>query len=164
MYFWNVGKLVDEIQNETLSEKEKFKYYLSINLITTILTSGVGASLLLNEKMALLSTFCDIFNVLIFLFGTYYLYKLNADRGSFLERMVCIGWPVGFKVLIVSLLFYFILLILVDVVATANTSAYFSDILGNVGGLLTEMFIFWRLRHWFIVLNSIQPSVPTTLS
>ena len=97
MYFWNTKKLEIELINQSLSQKDKFKYLLAFMILTTF---AVESSLYLSEKPSILML-CE--SLLVFLFnvlGTIYCFKVNSqgDDIEFIERYICLSLPIFFRI------------------------------------------------------------------
>lgn len=137
MYHWKTELLANEIRNKTLSENEKFKYFLAYSLATVL----SGSTFFQSEPVSQFDYADDAITFIAALIGYLYLYKVNANKGSFIERVICIGWPITVKLFAVSI-----------IVGIAILAAPLTDIHERITltGLLVlgEIYLFWRIGHW----------------
>ena len=88
-----------------MSQKEEFKYMLLFSVLM-IFTSDplfyVGSSHNIYESVS------TILMLAVSVWGVYYCYKINSagDNKDFIVRVMCIGLPVGIRVLVIFIPIY----------------------------------------------------------
>ena len=162
MYHWNIADLVEDFRNNEVSEKDKFNYYVATSLMVALVSSAFLGS---SETSTTLDYFSDFCELLITYFGIQYVYQINAGQGSFIERVICISWPLMLKFIVYSIIAYIPVAILGAGTQLHPTPAgkSFLDFLMNAVFILTEILFYWRLGYWIKVLNekSSEPSENT---
>lgn len=91
MYWWNVDALVQEFRANQVSEYEKYKYYLASTMLGLLM-------LLLTPR----SPFTFI-SILIVFWGirTCFLANQQGDGVQFIERMICLRFPLIIRFLVI---------------------------------------------------------------
>jgi len=103
MYLWNTKALAKELKEGTLSESQKFKYYITVTLLFYLFTMLPGSK----ESSIILYSFLGMLvSLLIIFFGIYKCYQVNksGDNVNFIERFICLSLPVGIRVCAFSIL------------------------------------------------------------
>lgn len=140
MYLWNVNALVKEFQEDRISEREKMKYYLVTSVLMT-LGQQHGLQIGVNNI---------VYAVVVFL-GVVLCYKANSngDNRNFIDRMVCLGFPIMIRLLPIGI-------ILFGSLATFFSHDYhrISELIGFLGSLYTMVFYF-ILRHYISKTSSL---------
>lgn len=107
MYWWNVGKLAEDLREGRVDEKERFRYYLA-----TFIACGIAAQLLiyLGGPFDVDRVISAAVNLTMAIICIILCYKTNksGDDSDFIPRMICLGWPVGIRCLVMfsSILFF----------------------------------------------------------
>jgi nitric oxide reductase large subunit len=123
MNFFKDKELAQRFANNNVSSKERFKYFIAFMFITCILVSASYTNTMWQNpdgshiNLTDVDIFSDIFVLLSTLIGSYILYIINrsGDDKEFIERYVCLGFPVmckGFVLIIVVSFLYPIILAL----------------------------------------------------
>ena len=109
MYFWNTRALINDFKRDRVDDGEKFKYLLAwfVSLSLSVFIkyfkdlhwgiSGVGSGVQHELK--------NVIEILFLLAGIILAYSINraGDNRDFNNRLICISWPIYFKLLILSL-------------------------------------------------------------
>jgi hypothetical protein len=118
MYLWNSKSLALGLREGLLSERETFKYFLGATLLALLqfqllLMLGSGGF----SPQGLIFGAVNLFIAVI---GSVVVYKTNSegDSKNFIERFVCISFPVNIKIFLLRAVGYFIYLVLLG--ATMN--------------------------------------------
>lgn len=100
MYFWNTRALADEMSRQLLPQREKMKYLLAWTLFQTI---AVQNALWTVEAVTWFTAFKALLVIAINLGGVLACYAANrrGDDADFVERFICLGWPIIFKITVV---------------------------------------------------------------
>lgn len=93
MYIWNYKKLTQELKNNTITEKESFKYIIGLTITASILISIIeyGPTRELTP-INVLSSFTFIVLIII---GMAILFQANqkGDNKDFIKRYTCLSLP-----------------------------------------------------------------------
>ncbi len=94
MYFWNVQALVQELKDRAVPERDKFYYYL----LTVIM-------ILMQPITEDVNIYAKVFRLAITIWGTWSCYQINksGDNYSFIERMFCLSFTLGFRLMLILL-------------------------------------------------------------
>ena len=154
MYLWNTKALAKELKEGTLSEWDKFKYYI----IGVLLYSLIGdLSYISNTDFTY--TYFDILISFISLFiiflGVYKSYEVNnmGDGKNFLERFICLSLPVGIRILVLSVLVILILTIISAMVYGIEESQSDKSILYDKTFIYSIVFILYTLFYWRVYIH-----------
>ncbi len=147
MQIFNDTKLALRFRSDSVSEREKFFYFLIYTALISILTSTWASSNLL-ETINKWDIYADILIILSNILGTILIYHTNSkgDNRDFISRSLCLSFPVAVKALLLIILFY-LLALLSDVFAgTAliedGTSAFEFSMMA-----LLMLFFYFRLNR-----------------
>lgn len=152
MIFWNVSKLAEQLRNGELSSKQKMRYLLLVFVFLGITPYAyLGESY--NAAYGL--------EVLVILFtsiwGILYCHEANeeGDGKNFIERFICIGVPVGVRVMVFFLPAYFILsalfMFLTPVEYGQGIQYGYSDVIFTV---IIEIVFYLRVRKWIRFISA----------
>ncbi|MDD2325089.1 MAG: hypothetical protein PHW63_03630 [Alphaproteobacteria bacterium] len=105
MNFFNDKNLGLRLKEGKVSSKEKFLYLLAFVFISSIFLSYTFLSYTLPENINMWDTYTDIAELLINLFGTFWCYRTNrsGDDKDFIERFICIGFPIGVQAIVLGI-------------------------------------------------------------
>jgi len=154
MYWWRIEPLKAELISGGPAESEKVKYLLATSALYVLASEGgyLAAQSDSIDKLTAADWISSISLIVLTFLGTYYCYRRNrgANGRQFLERFVCLGWPVTirFLVFLVALLLGYA--ILGHVIGGERFATFFqSDEIVMVGvTVLWEILFFWYLgRH-----------------
>ena len=108
MYWWRINPLKAELASGAVSESEKLKYLMAMLLLYVI--SGEVSYLAAQADPGDTLTATDWLSSALFVIttfiGTYYCYRRNraGDAKCFIERFVCLSWPITIRFLAIMLL------------------------------------------------------------
>lgn len=114
-YFWNVNHLVQDLRAGVVTEFDKMRYLLATILVQFLGVSSAAKFVPTNNYEVLLKALFFGVAVGITIWGVQHCYLINKhnDNKNFLERFICLSFPVVVRLLIFSLLGLFIALVLV---------------------------------------------------
>jgi len=100
MYFLNTKALADEMSRRVLPQREKMKYLLAWTLFNTL---AIQNALWTDESVTLFTTTKALLVIAINFVGVLACYSANrrGDNTDFVERFICLGWPVVFTITVV---------------------------------------------------------------
>lgn len=100
MYLWNSGKLVNDLRDNAVSEKEKLKYVLFWVVATMIVSDPL---LHFDYEYVLNDAILSAVMLIVSIAGTIYCYKVNknGDNKDFLTRYICLSIPVGIRAFVI---------------------------------------------------------------
>lgn len=135
MYLFKVDKLVYDLIENKISEKEKFGYLLIALLINAMILSFLGFGSDINNHYDNLQM---VINFGFLILGTIMCFKINAkyDNKFFVERYVSLAVPIAVRAALYTSIIYFILIIFtsvttkVNIYETSGTSMY--DIMAQI--------------------------------
>lgn len=111
MYFWDIKSLASDLKENRLTQKEQLKYYLFFMLAeVVILDLNTDSSF----STPTLNWIAFGLEFIITLLGILWCYKTNrqGDNKDFIIRMICLGLPIGIRILVISIIistFFFFL-------------------------------------------------------
>jgi len=151
MYLWNTNALANELKEGTLSEREKFKYYITSTLLYELLILVTSFSA---RTFSAVEIFLSLLSIAILFFGTYQSYRVNqkGDGLNFIERFICLSLPIGIKIIVwyfLGMIIFFIVMILLG-----GRSSELNDY-GTFWGLfyLVTSFSAYILCYWRIYVH-----------
>ncbi len=100
MYFWNVNGLADDFRADKVTEREKMKYlvaymaYQSLHVQNALWTWEVVNSVTIAKAVVVAA---------LNIAGVIFCYEMNrrGDNREFLDRFVCLTWPITVILLII---------------------------------------------------------------
>ena len=100
MYFWKIDKLIQDIKDEKVTEKENVKYFIVSVLLYSVFSNPL---LTMDMENDLLDVIAAVISVLTFVIGTYYIYTINkkGDNKNFITRYFCLSIPIGIRLFVV---------------------------------------------------------------
>ncbi|MFZ5865908.1 MAG: hypothetical protein ACOYXY_08520 [Thermodesulfobacteriota bacterium] len=107
MYLWRVDRLVEDFRNDQVTEREKLKYMI---LYAVVYAAVIDAVFWTGHEFTYMDAGKLLVDVLINVYGTYYCYAKNraGDNRDFITRYMCIGLPVGVRVLVFFIPVFFV--------------------------------------------------------
>jgi len=142
MFFWKTKKLRNELITGSVSEKEKMKYLLAT--MTLYAVSGQLGGSDISGGYFLAETLSIIFVTII---GILVCFDANSqgDGKDFIERFICISWPIAIKITTLTMIFLVLILLLlgidIDFSETSKGSVIEIFIL-----IMFEVIYFWRIK------------------
>ena len=133
MYLWNTKALAKELKEGTLSESEKFKYYIVGTILYTVLLMLPTRGESTNTIDSLIGI---LIAILIIFFGTYMCYGVNksGDNANFIERFICLSLPIAIKIFLI-----WVLVVILTVIST-----FILGYAGFVDSASTEAFLIYK--------------------
>ena len=139
MYFWKIDKLVEDLREDRVTQKEEFKYLLFNAFIFSVATGSFFEG-------SIVYGFYDVLYSMLYpliaCVGLYFCYTANArgDGQQFLKRIVCLLCPVTIRLLSVFVALLIVFFILVGPIESDSGEitiefimlCVFSDVLGFV--------------------------------
>ncbi|MBI4963349.1 MAG: hypothetical protein HY913_08730 [Desulfomonile tiedjei] len=103
MYWWNVSQLAEDLREGRVEEKERFKYYLAYIVSGEVI---LRCWMYFPETFNILTLMCNAASVIIVTTGVMLCYRANrnGDNTDFIGRMICLGWPVGIRLLVLAVI------------------------------------------------------------
>jgi ribose/xylose/arabinose/galactoside ABC-type transport system permease subunit len=100
MYFWKVDNLVEDFKSGKMNQKEEFKYML---LSTVLMIFASDPLLYIGNSYNIYDSVSTILMLAVSVWGVYYCYNINSsgDNKDFIVRVICIGLPVGIRLLVI---------------------------------------------------------------
>ena len=93
----------------------------------------------------------EVFGIVgVTVLGILYCFQVNkkGDGKHFLDRMICISWPIAIKQFLFTILVFVVAYVLVSAVASEEVAATFLEQQTGVGVILMlmlEIWFFWRI-------------------
>ena len=149
MYLWNTNALAKELKEDTLPEREKFKYFLAYVVLTAF---AMELFRYLVPEYSLSAVLASAFNILAVIVGVYICYKTNqnGDGLRFIERYICLSLQVSIRIVVLSLAVYLLLIIGLTVIlklddpnSDTGTVVYW---FGTLFGIVITVLFYWRLN------------------
>ncbi|MDZ5696807.1 hypothetical protein [Chelativorans sp. M5D2P16] len=105
MNFVRDRELAQRFRNGAVSSRERLLYYLIVMTVTTVLFSSFFTAGAEEEGASRWDLVLDIFYIVVQLVGVLVCYSTNrrGDDREFIERMVCIGFPVGVQTFLICI-------------------------------------------------------------
>jgi hypothetical protein len=157
VYWWKVSKLAEDFQNNRVDEREGFKYYLATIISWTMfleISQYVGSAF---DFISLISFTVGVGGTILGSFLCYGANK-NGDDRDFIARMICLGWPITVKLMVI--LFVPAVIIFAPVAFVLALEGSSSDFAGEVHGLIFELLFvvvyYWMLYKYITIVA--QPS------
>lgn len=111
MYFWNTNALARQLKSRTLAQSEKLKY-----LLATITLYALSLEILpiISSPRSSLGIIQSITSVTLAFVGTLLCYKVNSrgDNQEFIDRYICLGWPLTVKIFLLCLAIYVVYIVI----------------------------------------------------
>ena len=129
MNFINDRELAIRFKEGAVPAKERL-YYFIIFIMATTLPMSSFLYIYFYHSINKWDIYIDVFILIVTFFTTIFLYRTNAkgDNKEFIERFVCIGFPVTIRMLsflvIFSIVFYFVIEIMTRNGIPEETSVY----------------------------------------
>jgi hypothetical protein len=142
MFFWKTKQLRNELITDSISEKEKMKYLLATMTLFAVSEQLGGSDF--SGGYFLAETLSIIFVTII---GILVCFDANSqgDGNNFIERFICISWPITIKITTFIMIFLVLMLLLlgkdVDFSEASKGSAIDIFIL-----IIFEVVYFWRIK------------------
>lgn len=144
MYHWNTRALAEDLKKNSVSEKDKLRYFLALLLLNLIVSSLPDGPF--HPAWWLVSSSTVLF---IMILGMLHCYRQNlkGDGLRFIERFICLAWPLSVKFSLLALLVIFgvfCTLLFVRIVADFSPSALGIGMIVSASVLMLGI-TFWRM-------------------
>jgi len=148
MYLWKTTDLVKDFKEGTLSEAERFKYFLLFVVFNSVI---LEIAWYISEPPSLMSILSSSLTIFIPLVGIIYCYKVNKqiDNRDFIIRAMCLGVPIGIRLIVVFIVIYSLFLITGSLLM-GDEFDYYLDQTTWIDVLFTgavEVAFYWRLSR-----------------
>ncbi len=106
MYFWKVNALVEDLKNQRVSQRQKMYYYLADTVLAFI---AIYTGSLVASKPNVLTAIEFLLGLSITVTGVLLCYEANrqGDDAEFIDRMVCLSWPIMVRLIVIMPIIYF---------------------------------------------------------
>ena len=100
MYLWKVNQLVDDFRSNRVTQKEEYKYMLLFTVLTVLTSDPL---LYIDSSYNIYDSLTSIACLAVCVWGIHHCYKINSvgDNKDFILRIMCIGLPVGVRILVI---------------------------------------------------------------
>jgi len=151
MHFFNSKALACEIKSESLSQKELFHYFLGGAILHAIQIQWLA--LRGKTEFNYLGIIYAVTYLVIVISGSLFLFKTNSkgDGRSFIERYICVSFPVSLKIVCMQIAFYavyILILILANPFPVINSyTVQISYIYSIIGFVFIILFYYFMYSH-----------------
>ncbi|KXF76748.1 hypothetical protein ATN84_12005 [Paramesorhizobium deserti] len=147
MNFINDQELALRLKDNAVSSKEKYLYFILFIFITTVLSSPIVTTYLYTGNINKFDYIIDSINIISFIIGSTLCYKTNksGDDKDFIERMICISFPVLIKSIVILLLvsmFYYTTIQIIGWRENIDESAIYD----LPPAIFIILYYYWRLN------------------
>ena len=105
MRLWNVNKLIAELRGDSLSQKQKFYYFLTF----FILYVWCGVLLqYIHAEVSFMLVIEDVIFWVLSVCGFILCFKANqkGDNINFIERFICLSIPISIRLIVIMCIIY----------------------------------------------------------
>jgi len=147
MNFINDRNLALRFRDNAVPSKERFLYFIFSMVLATILTTSIAVAPLYKETINNFDVISDLIYLASVIVGVIACYTTNknGDGKEFIERMICIGFPVMIITFLISFfasIFYFMITTAFDWHKPADVTTVYD--LPPV--LFSTLYYYWRLN------------------
>ena len=142
MYFWKIDALAEDLKEGRVSQRQKMHYYLATSLLVVSLMPIVSTHG--GETPNIFWALDMVISIMFTVGGILLCYEANSqgDDREFLDRIVCLGWPITLRMLAIVFAAYAVYAIIKPSGLGSDTSAF--DILVTIG---SELYIYKTLLN-----------------
>ncbi|MBN4078307.1 hypothetical protein JYT29_03180 [Nitrospina gracilis] len=147
MYLWNTKGLAKALKQNSLNEKDLFKYFFVYLMVSALI---FGAFDYMDAAPTTsLNLFFSSFTVFVTGLATYFCYKINStgDNQKFIERYICLGIPLAVKLAFLIILLMFLLIFLsifLDIEIYTDPDGL-GEALTTISGMFAIVIFYWRM-------------------
>jgi len=150
MYWWNASKLAEDLRDGQVDEKERFKYYLATFVAWTVVAQIFvysGSAFNIGDFLSAAAS------LTVIVVGTVLCYRVNrrGDNTDFIARMICLGWPVGFRITVAVVAMFLVLAVLNALPSASLGNEAFllriPEVLGYMWGYFCGILFLWPYFH-----------------
>lgn len=111
MNFFRDRELATRFKNGNVTQRECFSYYIVISVIYCIVFSSPALYIMSFIGVNKWTLITDLFVLVSTIIGSIYVFKTNSkgDNKNFVERCVCIGFPVVIQAFLLMMAFSIVL-------------------------------------------------------
>ena len=136
MYFWKAEKLQEELKASSVTEKEKAIYYV---LTSCFIVFAMWAVDMDKESVEIIDHVNYVLMILALALGTLYAFKKYVCEDKFLERFICLSFPLVNQLLTYSVLLSIPFEVMVAMDVMAESFPYFL--------IISNLMNFWFYRR-----------------
>lgn len=158
IYFWNDKQLARDFQNNLVSEKHKFIYFLIFYL--SMLVPGMLAQLDAHSATAPQTAmpygpgigFCSL---IVQVASFFYLYKINqrGDGKAFIERVISLMFPLTIRMIAITVPLMILLIAIAVLIKHGSMFPEASIMFGISFGLIIYGYYITRMRRLFLIAS-----------
>lgn len=154
MYFWRVNPLVEDLKNGRVTQRQKMYYYLAGTLLSLIY-------IFISSAVAVTPNLMTVVNIVLAISvtvgGILLCYEANhqGDDTEFIDRFVCLSWPINMRMIAVLIPIY-----IVAAIASSNNSGRVELTIVDVLITLLYSIYFYKWLHLCLMQVS-QPTITT---
>jgi hypothetical protein len=145
MYFWNTKALAIELQEGSVDQKEKMKYFVIFMLSTYVI---FDLSLYMQEDYSSNYFILSLADTGLMMIAVYLCYRINrdGDDSEFIDRFVCLSLPIAIRFIFAIFGFLLGLVILSVIIGDSfDPWAEEGSLLEGIEILLFEILFYWRI-------------------
>lgn len=160
MNFINDRELARRFKNDSVPQKERFIYFFIYVVMSSIFMQLIPITFISTENNIKIDTtyiISVLVYILIVIFGTIICHKTNkaGDDREFIERMICLGFPIAIRTIIISFIIAILHLIFIIAAYFLYNSTQWSDHQETPGQsslydlafmIFILMYAYWRLN------------------
>jgi len=153
MIHWDTKKLAVALKNKTLKENEKLMYLLASSISFAVLL--FMASLPPGESNQVYLVTSTLMSLIVLIAGLFIAFQRNAngDNRAFIERVICLSWPLGVK--------QFLALLPISIFLQTSLNQETGDLIWLGVATIAEIIFYWRLVHWIQHISQLEPVSPS---
>jgi hypothetical protein len=148
VYFWNTKALAKKLRSRSLSQAEKMKYFVASSACYVLFFEVNGY---LSESPDLWPILRSAVTVMTTIIGIIVCYRANAegDGQEFIDRFICLSWPIAIEVVVGMSLTYIAYLVGGTAIwggqfERFNESTTYVEV---VFSLFFEVVFYWRVAY-----------------
>jgi hypothetical protein len=149
MYWWSVSKLALDFREGRVEEKDRFKYYLAMMVAWAL---SAQPFLHYGSVFKIADVVWAAITIVTTISGIILCYTANrsGDNKDFVGRMVCLGWPITVKVLVLAIVTSLVAFFGTDVVGKAMGSTSDQIDTAHVVFIVVWPVVLTILYYWLL--------------
>ncbi|MCY6411276.1 hypothetical protein QTA56_03860 [Acinetobacter sp. VNH17] len=160
MYFWNTNKLIDDLKNERLADRDYKNYYLVSASVTFLMMFAMRFSPVVDIVPSTIDT---ILTIIMLLIAVNFCFTANGGNHGkqFLNRLICLFLPIGVKMLLAYLLFFVFIIVALVFAARFIEANQILELIVPYQGWVTllvsvfmQVIMYWRFYVAFKKINN----------
>ena len=160
MHLFNIHRLVEKLRANTLSEAEKFRYFIAL----LVLRAGNEAMRAAAPQAPNHLTDFALF-VAISLLGYYICHKVNqrGDNQRLIERLICLSVPVSIWIFLLSTGIYFFGFMTIQVISGRAEAISLWAFFNSISTVITGAFLVVHMAALVYLVSQIaRPQAATS--